>query len=215
MNSYQYEIIEKIKEDIKVLFENEASGHDYEHSIRVYNNSLLINKMVKGNEFIISLATLLHDVDDSKVFKTSNFENARLIMDKYSVDRMIIEQVIEVISTVSFKGGNNDIPKTFEGEVVQDADRLDAIGAIGIARAFTYGGYHKRKMYDPNIPPRDKMTIEEYRSNNGTTINHFYEKLIKLESSMNTTDGRKIASERTKFLKEYLERFIDEWNGKR
>jgi len=215
MNSYQYEIIEKIKEDIKVLFENEASGHDYEHSIRVYNNSLLINKMVKGNEFIISLATLLHDVDDSKVFKTSNFENARLIMDKYSVDRMIIEQVIEVISTVSFKGGNNDIPKTIEGEVVQDADRLDAIGAIGIARAFTYGGYHKRKMYDPNIPPRDKMTIEEYRSNNGTTINHFYEKLIKLESSMNTTVGRKIASERTKFLKEYLERFIDEWNGKR
>lgn len=215
MNSYQYEIIEKIKEDIKVLFENEASGHDYEHSIRVYNNSLLINKMVKGNEFIISLATLLHDVDDSKVFKTSNFENARLIMNKYSVDRMIIEQVIEVISTVSFKGGNNDIPKTIEGEVVQDADRLDAIGAIGIARAFTYGGYHKRKMYDPNIPPRDKMTIEEYRSNNGTTINHFYEKLIKLESSMNTTVGRKIASERTKFLKEYLERFIDEWNGKR
>ena len=215
MNSYQYKIIEKIKEDIKVLFENEASGHDYEHSIRVYNNSLLINKMVKGNEFIISLATLLHDVDDSKVFKTSNFENARLIMDKYSVDRMIIEQVIEVISTVSFKGGNNDIPKTIEGEVVQDADRLDAIGAIGIARAFTYGGYHKRKMYDPNIPPRDKMTIEEYRSNNGTTINHFYEKLIKLESSMNTTVGRKIASERTKFLKEYLERFIDEWNGKR
>ena len=208
MNSYQYKIIEKIKEDIKVLFENEASGHDYEHSIRVYNNSLLINKMVKGNEFIISLATLLHDVDDSKVFKTSNFENARLIMDKYSVDRMIIEQVIEVISTVSFKGGNNDIPKTIEGEVVQDADRLDAIGAIGIARAFTYGGYHKRKMYDPNIPPRDKMTIEEYRSNNGTTINHFYEKLIKLESSMNTTVGRKIASERTKFLKEYLERFI-------
>ena len=215
MNSYQYEIIEKIKEDIKVLFENEASGHDYEHSIRVYNNSLLINKMVKGNEFIISLATLLHDVDDSKVFKTSNFENARLIMDKYSVDRLIIEQVIEVISTVSFKGGNNDIPKTIEGEVVQDADRLDAIGAIGIARAFTYGGYHKRKMYDPNISPRDKMTIEEYRSNNGTTINHFYEKLIKLESSMNTTVGRKIASERTKFLKEYLERFIDEWNGKR
>ena len=215
MNSYQYEIIEKIKEDIKVLFENEASGHDYEHSIRVYNNSLLINKMVKGNEFIISLATLLHDVDDSKVFKTSNFENARLIMNKYSVDRMIIEQVIEVISTVSFKGGNNDIPKKIEGEVVQDADRLDAIGAIGIARAFTYGGYHKRKMYDPNIPPRDKMTIEEYRSNNGTTINHFYEKLIKLESSMNTTVGRKIASERTKFLKEYLERFIDEWNGKR
>lgn len=215
MNSYQYETIEKIKEDIKVLFENEASGHDYEHSIRVYNNSLLINKMVKGNEFIISLATLLHDVDDSKVFKTSNFENARLIMNKYSVDRMIIEQVIEVISTVSFKGGNNDIPKTIEGEVVQDADRLDAIGAIGIARAFTYGGYHKRKMYDPNIPPRDKMTIEEYRSNNGTTINHFYEKLIKLESSMNTTVGRKIASERTKFLKEYLERFIDEWNGKR
>lgn len=215
MNSYQYKIIEKIKEDIKVLFENEASGHDYEHSIRVYNNSLLINKMVKGNEFIISLATLLHDVDDSKVFKTSNFENARLIMDKYSVDRLIIEQVIEVISTVSFKGGNNDIPKTIEGEVVQDADRLDAIGAIGIARAFTYGGYHKRKMYDPNIPPRDKMTIEEYRSNNGTTINHFYEKLIKLESSMNTTVGRKIASERTKFLKEYLERFIGEWNGKR
>ena len=198
-----------------MLFENEASGHDYEHSIRVYNNSLLINKMVKGNEFIISLATLLHDVDDSKVFKTSNFENARLIMNKYSVDRMIIEQVIEVISTVSFKGGNNDIPKTIEGEVVQDADRLDAIGAIGIARAFTYGGYHKRKMYDPNIPPREKMTIEEYRSNNGTTINHFYEKLIKLESSMNTTVGRKIASERTKFLKEYLERFIDEWNGKR
>ena len=157
----------------------------------------------------------MHDVDDSKVFKTSNFENARLIMDKYSVDRLIIEQVIEVISTVSFKGGNNDIPKTIEGEVVQDADRLDAIGAIGIARAFTYGGYHKRKMYDPNIPPRDKMTIEEYRSNNGTTINHFYEKLIKLESSMNTTVGRKIASERTKFLKEYLERFIDEWNGKR
>lgn len=209
------EIIEMIKEDIKVLYKNESSGHDYDHSIRVLNNSLLINKKENCDEFIISLASLLHDVDDPKVFKTENYKNARTILGKYNIEMDIINRVIDVISTVSFKGDNSNSPNTIEGKVVQDADRLDAIGAIGIARAFTYGGYHQRKMYDPEILPRDKMSIEEYRSSNGTTINHFYEKLLKLENTMNTESAKEIAKVRTEFLNEYLDRFIDEWNGER
>ena len=209
------EIIEMIKEDIKVLYKNESSGHDYDHSIRVLNNSLLINKKENCDEFIISLASLLHDVDDPKVFKTENYKNARTILGKYNIEMDIINRVIDVISTISFKGDNSNRPNTIEGKVVQDADRLDAIGAIGIARAFTYGGYHQRKMYDPEILPRDKMSIEEYRSSNGTTINHFYEKLLKLENTMNTESAKEIAKVRTEFLNEYLDRFIDEWNGER
>ena len=209
------EIIEMIKEDIKVLYKNESSGHDYDHSIRVLNNSLLINKKENCDEFIISLASLLHDVDDPKVFKTENYQNARTILGKYNIEMDIINSVIDVISTISFKGDNSNRPNTIEGKVVQDADRLDAIGAIGIARAFTYGGYHQRKMYDPEILPRDKMSIEEYRSSNGTTINHFYEKLLKLENTMNTESAKEIAKVRTEFLNEYLDRFIDEWNGEK
>ena len=209
------EIIEMIKEDIKVLYKNESSGHDYDHSIRVLNNSLLINKKENCDEFIISLASLLHDVDDPKVFKTENYKNARTILGKHNIEMDIINRVIDVISTISFKGDNSNRPNTIEGKVVQDADRLDAIGAIGIARAFTYGGYHQRKMYDPEILPRDKMSIEEYRSSNGTTINHFYEKLLKLENTMNTESAKEIAKVRTEFLNEYLDRFIDEWNGER
>lgn len=209
------EIIEMIKEDIKVLYKNESSGHDYDHSIRVLNNSLLINRKENCDEFIISLASLLHDVDDPKVFKTENYKNARTILGKHNIEMDIINRVIDVISTISFKGDNSNRPNTIEGKVVQDADRLDAIGAIGIARAFTYGGYHQRKMYDPEILPRDKMSIEEYRSSNGTTINHFYEKLLKLENTMNTESAKEIAKVRTEFLNEYLDRFIDEWNGER
>ena len=215
MNSYQNKIIESIKQDIKELYKDESSGHDYDHSMRVFNNSLLISKDMKCDVFVIGVASLLHDVDDPKIFHTINYENAKKIMEKYSLDIEVIKKVIDIIDCVSFKGGNFKKPRTIEGEVVQDADRLDAIGAIGIARAFTYGGYHQRKMYDPEILPRDKMSIEEYRSSNGTTINHFYEKLLKLENTMNTESAKEIAKVRTEFLNEYLDRFIDEWNGER
>lgn len=208
-------MIEKIKEDIKELYKNEYSGHDYEHSIRVYSNALLISKNKDVDMIVITLACLLHDVDDPKVFNTKDNLNARKIMVKYNIENKVIEKVIDIINHISFNGNGKNVPSTLEGKIVQDADRLDAIGAIGIARAFSYGGSHKRKMYDKDIKPRTDMTEEEYRSSEGTTINHFYEKLLLLEDLMNTKEAKKIAKQRTKYMKKYLQEFALECYGMR
>lgn len=204
---------------VKETLKGSEGGHDWFHIERVYNNSLLIAKTENVNNFVIGLGALLHDIADSKFHngdETVGPKVAREFLFKQNVDSIIIEHVINIIENISFKGGNEaQIFKSAELDVIQDADRLDAIGAIGIARCFNYGGFKNRKLFDPNILPNMNMTKEEYKKSMAPTINHFYEKLLLLKDRMNTNTGKTIASKRHKFMELYLEQFYAEWNGKR
>jgi uncharacterized protein len=208
------ELIERVKAYVKEKFENEFSGHDYFHTLRVFNMATRIAKAEGANLEIVQLSSLLHDVDDRKI-SPETYEsqaNARDFLISNDVDDETIEIICQIIREISF--GSNDVrPQTPEGQCVQDADRLDAIGAIGIARAFAYGGNHNRHMYHPDIKPSLNMTKEEYRKSESTTINHFYEKLFKLTSFMNTETAIKIAKEREAYMKEFVSTFLYEWNG--
>ena len=205
----------EIKEFIENIFKNDYSGHDYDHTIRVYNMAMHIAKFEKCDTNIVELASLLHDVDDRKLFDThEKLSNAKVIMKKLNIPNDTMDKVLTIINEVSFKGSDTVKPSTIEGMIVQDADRLDAIGAIGIARCFMYGGNHNRKLYDPNILPKTNMNEEEYFANQNTTINHFYEKLLLLKDLMNTSEGKKIAIKRHEFLCKFLDEFMDEWNFK-
>lgn len=196
---------------ITPLFEKDCSGHDLDHTLRVYNLSLLILKNEKrGDKEIISLASLLHDVDDYKLFKTENNFNARTFLKSINYNDEKIEEIITIINAVSFKGKDSVILFSIEGKIVQDADRLDALGAIGIARAFAYGGAHNRKLYDLNNKIKKSLSFEEYKSSNSDTISHFYEKLLLLKNMMNTEYGKKLANKRTKFIRKYLKEFYKE-----
>jgi len=202
-------------EKLQTLFENDASGHDAEHSLRVYRLACRIADMESCDRDIVVLASLLHDADDVKLFSTENYANARSIMTEEGIPGPVQERVIEIISTVSFKGTDTQVPKTIEGMIVQDADRLDAIGAIGIGRAFAFGGNRGRRMYDPDEKPRCNLSEAEYRAQNGTTLNHFYEKLFLLKGMMNTKTARRIAEQRDWFMHTFVDEFLDEWNGKK
>ena len=200
---------------VEELFKNEYSGHDFFHTLRVYKLAKTIALKENANSFIVELASLLHDVDDVKISPNThqNKDNARKFLIDNDVDYKTIELIVEIIDQVSFKGTDTVTPKTIEGKCVQDADRLDAIGAIGIARTFQFGGSHNRVMYDPNILHKLEMTETEYRNHVSTTVNHFYEKLFKLKDMMNTKTAMNIAIERHNFMEEYIDRFIDEFNG--
>lgn len=202
---------------VKKELENAEGGHDWFHIERVYKNAVLISKTEKVDSFIVSLGALLHDIADSKFYngdeaigpkKASDFLNYK------KVPEAVIAHVIKIIENISFKGGNKK-QKFFSNElaVVQDADRLDALGAIGIARCFNYGGYKNRKLYDPEIKPNLNMSPEVYKASDSPTINHFYEKLLLLKDKMNTKTGKKIAQKRHKYLKGFLEQFYREWEG--
>lgn len=204
------EKIEKIKSCIKELFKDDFTGHDYLHSIRVYKNALNIAKYYDCNIELISLASLLHDVDDHKLFNTIDYFNARTILTEMRYSNEVIEKVINIIKTVSFKGKDSEKPTTIEGKIVQDADRLDALGAIGIARTFAFGGSHNRPIYDPNIKPKLNMSFEEYKNIKNPTINHFYEKLFLLKDLMNTKEAYEIALEREEFMKLFVKQFYSE-----
>ena len=202
---------------VKKKLENVESGHDWFHIERVYKNALLIANNENCDELVVQLGALLHDIADSKFHngdETIGPKTARLFLEAENVANEIIEQVIFIIENISFKGGNFDRKSTsIELEIVQDADRLDAIGAIGIARTFNYGGFKNRQIYNPEILPNLKMTKDEYKKNDAPTINHFYEKLLLLKDKMNTATGKKIAQERHDFMEQFLEQFYDEWNG--
>ena len=163
---------------------------------------------------LTELAALLHDVDDVKLFG-KNSRNAVRIMQKYGCTQDIQKSVMEIIHSISFRGDGASVPKSLEGKIVQDADRLDAIGAVGIARAFAYGGNKGRIMHDPSMMPRDGMSETEYRNGNGTTLNHFYEKLLRLKELMNTQTAKAIAQERHDVMVAFLEEFYAEWDGER
>lgn len=209
------QIIEKTLSYVKEYFENESSGHDYFHTLRVYKMAKNIAAEEKANMNVVLLAALLHDVDDFKLSPTTskNKDNARNFLKNNGVLDCDIELICKIIDEVSFKGSDSKIPDTLEGKIVQDADRLDAIGAIGIARAFAYGGNHNRVMHDPDIKPSLNMNEVEYRSHISTTINHFYEKLFTLKDLMNTKTAIKLAVSREKYMKEYIQEFLDEWDG--
>lgn len=212
---------ELIKETITFV-KNELSsaegGHDWFHIERVYKNALLISKTETVDELIVGLAALLHDIADSKFHNGDESigpNKASEFLSEMNVDERIIRQVVEIISEMSFKNsiGEKTRERSLEFQVVQDADRLDAIGAIGIARCFNYGGFKNRKLYDPEIAPNLNMTKEEYKKSDAPTINHFYEKLLLLKDKMNTKTGKQIAEERHSFMEGYLKQFYEEWNG--
>ena len=205
-------------EYIKEIFPGDSSGHDYYHTVRVYKIATEIAKQEYADVNIVQLAALLHDVDDKKLSPETHAtkKNAVDFMTANVVDADIINIVCKIIDEVSFVGTDSVVPSTIEGKCVQDADRLDAIGAIGIARTFAYGGSRGRKIYDPDIKPRIGMSKEEYQKNmNSTSINHFYEKLLLLKDMMNTTAGKKLAEHRQAVMQEFLNEFMAEWKGEK
>lgn len=204
---------------VKKELENAEAGHDWFHVERVYKNASQILQDEKADEQVVILGALLHDIADSKFHNGDEDigpEKARVFMDSIHINEEVKQHVVQIIRNVSFKGGN--FKREFsskELDIVQDADRLDALGAIGIARAFHFGGYHNRVIFDPNIAPKMNMSKEEYKKHIGTTINHFDEKLLQLKDKMNTEKGKKIAAQRHDFMQQFLAQFYDEWDGKR
>lgn len=214
----QTEIISKTAEFAKATLAGAEGGHDWWHIYRVWNNSKAIAELEKANMLIVELSALLHDIADAK-FHDGDEEigprKAREFLRSIEVEKDVIDHVEQIIRNISFKGGKHIQEfKSIELDIVQDADRLDAIGAIGIARTFNFGGYKGREIYNPEIEPNLHMTKEEYKASTAPTINHFYEKLLLLKDQMNTITGRKIAEERHEFMEKYLEQFYKEWAGK-
>lgn len=211
------DILSRTEKYVHEKLEGEETGHDWWHIHRVRNTALKLAKEEKADLFIVELAALLHDIADHK-FHDGDEEigpaTARNWLNQLKVDEPLIIHVCDIIRDVSFKGADVETPmKTIEGKVVQDADRLDALGAIGIARAFAYGGYKERELYNPNIKPEQHDSFEAYKKSTGPTINHFYEKLFLLKDRMNTNSGRKEAKKRHQFMKEYVDQFMAEWDG--
>ena len=205
-------------EFIKNIFSGDSSGHDYYHTIRVYKLATKIAKKENADVRTVQLAALLHDVDDIKLSPDTyaTKKNAVNFMTANNIDQETINAVCKIIDEVSFAGTDSVVPDTIEGKCVQDADRLDAIGAIGIARTFAYGGSKGRKIYDPEITLKIGMNKDEYRNNqDSTSINHFYEKLLLLKDMMNTTEGRKLAEHRQAVMQEFLNEFMIEWEGEK
>ena len=210
-------LIENTIKFVKERLKDAEGGHDWFHIERVLNNSRLIAKGEKADLQIVELGALLHDIADSKFHdgdETVGPQVARDFLESQEVAEEIIEHVVNIIENISFKGGNTNQKFTSaELDIVQDADRLDALGAIGIARTFNYGGFKGRALYDPEIEPALNMTKEEYKASKAPTINHFYEKLLLLKNRMNTETGKKIAAQRHAYMEQFLEQFFSEWKG--
>jgi uncharacterized protein len=209
-------IIDKTKEFVKNKLGGEGTGHDWWHILRVYKTSVYIGKKENADMFVVELAALLHDIADWK-FNNGNSDIGPKISSDWlkslGVDEPIIHKITNIIRTISFKGGTtNANQETIEGKIVQDADRLDAIGAIGIARAFAYGGHKERELYNPNIKPQKYDDFQQYKNSVDTTVNHFYEKLLLLKDLMNTKSGKSMAKERHTFMEDYLDKFYKEWD---
>ena len=203
---------------VKETLEGAEGGHDWFHIERVYKNALLISENEKVDRFTVQLGALLHDIADAKFYNGDESigpKKAREFLKKQYVDEDIIIHVENIILFISYKS-SLDTSKKFtsaELDVIQDADRLDAIGAIGIARCFNYGGFKNRSLYDPAIEPNLEMTKEQYKKSTTPTINHFYEKLLLLKDKMNTKTGQLLAKERHRYMEQFLQQFYEEWNG--
>ena len=210
-------LIEQTIDFVKQKLQHAEAGHDWYHIARVYKNSLFIASTENCNLQIVQLGALLHDIADSKFHngdETIGPKVAKQFLESQNVSQSIINQVVFIIENISFKGGNFQRENTsVELQIVQDADRLDALGAIGIARTFNYGGFKNRQLYNPEIQPDLKMTKEQYKDNDAPTINHFYEKLLLLKDKMNTATAKKMAQQRHDYMEGFLRQFFYEWNG--
>jgi uncharacterized protein len=210
------QIIQKTAEYIQREFSGESSGHDWWHIRRVWKTALAICEVEKADDFIVQLAALLHDLDDWK-FNGPEDETplrARAWLESCAVEPSIAESVCRIIANISYKGANvENKMDSLEGFIVQDADRLDAIGAIGIGRAFAYGGYKNRPLYDPDSQPQMHASFDEYKNSKSATINHFHEKLLLLKDKMNTSTARRIAEGRHAVMVKFLDQFMREWEG--
>ena len=215
----QNTVINQTIEFVKSELKNAEGGHDWFHVERVLKNSILISKNEDVNTFVVSLAALLHDIADPKFYDGDEAigpSKAIKFLERQKIDKETIDHIVKIIKHMSYKNSFENDGNPFssdEFKVVQDADRLDAIGAIGIARCFNYGGFKNRGIYNPEVIPNLKMTKEEYKRSTAPTINHFYEKLLLLKNKMNTITGKKIAIQRHAFMESYLKEFYDEWNG--
>lgn len=202
-------------EFVRNTFRDDYGGHDYFHTLRVYKMAARIAEEENANLIIVQLAALLHDVDDIKLSPGTyaNQDRAVGFLKKHGISDAMIKTICNIIGEVSYRGTDSAAPETIEGKCVQDADRLDAMGAIGIARAFAYGGSRNRIMYDPAMKPAVNMGADQYHRHISTTINHFYEKLFQLKALMNTNTAKKIAGQREDYMKTFLSEFLDEWDG--
>ena len=212
----QSALIERVAAQIRRRFVGESSGHDWYHIQRVWKLTQQIAAQEGAKREIAELGALVHDIADWKFCagdETVGPREARRLLSDEGVPGDVIEAVTDIVATISFKGaGVTTAMKTLEGQCVQDADRLDAMGAIGIARCFAYGGHAGRAMYDPDVHPTMHATAEAYKSAKGTSLNHFHEKLFLLKDRMNTASGRAMAEERHRYMMEFVDRFLHEWN---
>lgn len=218
----QEQIIENTIGFVKETLKGAEGGHDWFHIERVYKNALLICETESVDLFVVQLGALLHDIADAKFYDGDESVGPNKALDFLNTQEVatdIIAQVIYIIKNVSFKNSldsnSQNSPAPIELQVVRDADRLDAIGAIGIARAFNYGGFKNRQLYDPSVPPQENLSKEAYKKISSPTINHFYEKLLTLKEKMHTKTAKKIALKRHSYMEAFLEQFYAEWNGER
>ncbi|MFD2551578.1 HD domain-containing protein [Bizionia sediminis] len=214
------DILKNTEYFVKETLRDAEGGHDWFHVERVYKNALHLAKTELVNDFVVALAALLHDIADSKFHDGNDNigpEKAKQFLLTQQVPLPVIAHVVQIIKHMSYSSGldGNKAFNSAELQVVQDADRLDALGAIGIARAFNYGGFKNRPLYNPDIKPNLNMDKAAYRASSAPTINHFYEKLLRLKNSMNTETGKKMAAQRHQFMEAYLEQFYAEWHGQR
>jgi uncharacterized protein len=213
----QQQIIDKTAAHVQELLSGEGSGHDWWHILRVWNNAKTIAASENADLFIVELAALLHDIGDHKFHNGDETVGPRLAAEwlkQLQVQDEVIHHITTIIKELSFKGaGTTSEMQTIEGRIVQDADRLDAIGAIGIARTFAYGGHKNREMYNPGISPEMHDSFETYKNSTAPTINHFYEKLLLLKDRMHTQTAKRMAQQRHAYMETYLEHFFAEWNG--
>ena len=200
---------------VKEYFKDDCSGHDYYHTLRVYKLAKLIAEKENADVELTSIIALLHDVDDCKLVGEEgvNFSNTKTFLNENNINEDKINLICNEISKISFKGDGVNCPETHEGKIAQDADRIDDLGAIGIARTFTYGGSVGRAIYSPGIEIRDSVSEKDYLNNSGTSIGYFYEKKLKTLELINTEEAKKIAFTRTNYIKDYLKEFFDEWDG--
>lgn len=220
-NMNKSEIINQTIQFVRSTLQGAEGGHDWFHIERVWKNAKLIAKDEDVDLFVVELGALLHDIADAKFYEGDENigpEKAREFLQNLNIDASIIQHIINIIKNISYKNSLESNAKKFQSkelDVIQDADRIDAIGAIGIARAFNYGGFKNRELYNPEIKPNLNLTKEEYKKSNAPTINHFYEKLLLLKDKMNTKTGQGIAKDRHNFTEKFLEQFYKEWDGNR
>jgi uncharacterized protein len=213
------DLLERTAAHVRGHFAGDSTGHDWHHTDRVRRTALAIAREENADLLVVELAALLHDVADWKFAGGDHLAGpraARQWLAQNEADPALVEHVVQIVAGLSFKGAGVPTPMaTLEGQIVQDADRLDAIGAIGIARTFAYGGHKGQPLYDPNQPPQPHDSFAAYKQGSGSTINHFYEKLLLLKDRLNTAAARRLAAERHRFLEQFLEQFLAEWNAER